>query len=213
MCKQRNGRTTVLLAALSLGLLVVAPWAAVSGSANIGEPGLPRSGLSLEGIWTTMVPTPSGHASINSLVIQAQGTEGLVYTVVCKHPQCSPTLLGYFPESERLSDMLGHCVRTGPETFEASMIWHGVKEGGPERMGIGEIVFMGVISGSLEFVDADTLQYTGTIAGYAPDQDADGDRLPDEGAVPVACMPGVLTFKRLPMFPSAEPTPLPPGLE
>jgi hypothetical protein len=203
----------VLLAALALGLLVVAPWPVVNGNAEIGGPSASLAGLSLEGIWTTMIPTPSGHASINSMVIQAQGTEGLVYTVVGKHPQCSPTLLGYFPESERLSDMLGYCVRTGAETFELSMIWHGVKEGGPERMGIGEIIFMGVISGTLELNDADTLQFTGTISAYTPDQDANGDRLPDEGAVPMACMPGVLAFKRLPMFPSCEPTPVPPGVE
>jgi hypothetical protein len=204
---------TVLLVALPLGLLVVAPWTVVNGGALVAEPGVPWSGLALEGIWTTMVPTGTGHASINSLVIQAQGTEGLVYTVVGKHPQCSPTLLGYFPEGERLSDMLGHCIRTGAETFEFSIIWHGVKEGGAEAMGIGEIVFMGVMSGTLEFVDADTLQFAGTVSAYAPDQDADADRLPDEGAVPVACVPGVLTFKRLPMFPSAEPTPMPQGLE
>jgi hypothetical protein len=204
---------TVLLAALALGLLVVAPWTVVSGNAEVGDPSVPLAGLSLEGIWTTMIPTASGHASINSMVVQAQGTEGLVYTVVCKHPQCSHTLLGYFPESERLSDMLGYCVRTGAETFELSMIWHGVKEGGPERMGIGEIIFMGVISGTLEFTGADTLQFSGTISAYTPDQDADGDRLPDDGAVPMACVPVGFTFKRLPMPPSCEPTPLPPGLE
>jgi hypothetical protein len=147
------------------------------------------------------------------MVIQAQGTEGSVYTVVCKHPQCSHTLLGYFPESERLSDMLGYCIRTGAETFELSMIWHGVKEGGPDRMGIGDIVFMGVVSGMLEFTDADTLEFTGTISAYTPDQDADGDRLPDEGAVPMACVPGILTFTRLPMFPSCEPTPPPSEVE
>ncbi|UCE47868.1 MAG: hypothetical protein JSW47_19995, partial [Phycisphaerales bacterium] len=146
-------------------------------------------------------------ASINSLVINAQGSEGMVYTCIGKHPQCSPTLLGNFPESERLSNMLGYCVRTGANKFRLSVIWHGVKEGGPEHMGIGEIIFMGVISGTMELVDPDTLQYTGTIAGYAPDQDADSDRLPDESAIPVACFPVSLTFKRLPMFPSGEPTP------
>jgi hypothetical protein len=133
----------------------------------------------------------------------------MVYTVVGKHPQCSPTLLGFFPEGERLSDMMGYCVRTGVNTFRFSVVWQGVKEGGAERMGIGEVVFMGVISGTMELVDTDKVEYTGTIAGYGPDQDVDGDRLPDEGAVPLVCAPLSLTFKRLPMPPSCEPTPMP----
>jgi hypothetical protein len=133
----------------------------------------------------------------------------MVYTVVGKHPQCSPTLLGTFPEGERLSDMMGYCVRTGANTFRLSVVWQGVKDAGPERMGIGEIVFMGVISGTLEFIDAENIQFTGTIAGYSPDQDADGDRLPDEGALPLMCAPGSLVFKRLPMAPSCEFTDVP----
>jgi hypothetical protein len=48
---------------------------------------------SLAGIWTTMIPVSEELASINSFVISAQGSEGMVYTVVGKHPQCSPTLL------------------------------------------------------------------------------------------------------------------------
>jgi hypothetical protein len=191
---------------LALGLLVSAPWTVVSGGVGQAET---ANSQSLEGIWTTMIPTPSGHASINSFVIDAQGSEGLAYTVIGQHPQCSPTLLGYFPESERLSDMLGSCVQTGDGTFAFSVIWYGVREGGPEQMGLGDIVFMGVMAGTLERIDADTLLFAGVVSAYAPDQDVDGDRLPDEGAVPVLCMPGELPLKRLPMFPSCEPTPIP----
>jgi len=68
---------------------------------------------SLAGIWTTMIPVSEELASVNSFVIGTQDSEGIVYTVVGKHPQCSPTLLGTFPEGERLSDMMGYCVRTG----------------------------------------------------------------------------------------------------
>jgi len=186
-------------------------WAAVAGKAGVVAPPIePSSPLSLEGIWTTMVPTPAGHASINSFVIGAQGSEGMVYTCVGKHPQCSPTAMELFPEAQRLSDMLGYCVRTGARTFRLSVIYHGVKEGGPERMSIGEILYMVVLTGTAELTDPDTLVVAdATLAGYAPDQDADGDRLPDEGAVPVACFACPLAFTRLPMFPSCESTPLP----
>ncbi len=213
MYAEKKVRMAVLFAAVSLGLLIAAPWPVVGGSNRSGAWGMSGSDSSLEGIWTTMMAASPELASINSFVIDARGSEGLAYTVVGKHPQCSPTLLGFFPESERLSDMLGNCVRTGTETFEFSVLWHGIKAGGPERMSVGEIVFMGVMSGTLEFIDADTLQFAGTVAAYTPDQDANGDELPDEDAVPMVCVPGELTLKRLPMFPSCEPTPLPEGFE
>lgn len=200
-------RKIVVVSAISiLSLMLTASWGVLSTNAWPTES---TPVYSLAGIWTTMIPVSAELASINSFVISTQDSEGIIYTVVGKHPQCSPTLLGYFPEGERLSDMMGYCVRIGANTFRFGAVWQGIKEGGTERMGIGEVVFMGVISGTLELVDADKVQYTGTVAGYGPDQDADGDRLPDEGAVPLVCAPFSLTFKRLPMPPSCEPTPMP----
>ena len=146
-------RRIVVVSAISIASLMLTAGRGVL-SANAWPPeSMPV--YSLAGIWTTMVPVSEELASINSFVISTQDSEGMVYTVVGKHPQCSPTLLGYFPESERLSDMMGYCVRTGANTFRFSAVWQGVKEGGPERMGIGEVVFMGVISGTLELVDID----------------------------------------------------------
>lgn len=201
-------RKAVWVSLMSLTvLLLTGAWSVLAGDDGLPDP---WSDMSLEGIWTTMVQAPSGHASINSFVINAQGAEGMVYTVIGKHPQCTVTGLGFFPECQRLSDMIGYCVRTGSQTFRLSVIYHGVKEGGPERMGIGEILYMATLTGTAELTDPDTLVIAdATLAGYAPDQDANGDRLPDEGAVPVACFASPLVFKRLPMFPSCEPTPLP----
>ena len=211
MKTQKNRRIVMVVGVLSLGLLVAVPWAAVNGNEGSAAPlDQPWSDRSLEGIWTTMVQTPVGHSSINSFIITAQGSEGMVYTVVGKHPQCTPTALGMFPEAQRLSDMMGYCVRTGANTFKLSVIYHGVKEGGPERLGIGEIVYMAVLAGTAELVDSNTLVVSdATLGGYTAAQDLDGDRLPDEGAAPVACVQMPLTLKRLPMFQSCEPTPMP----
>lgn len=215
MLSDKNKNMVLGVTIIAITILIALPWAVVTGDNIDGEDGLQEgselwSGLSLEGIWTTMIATPSGHTSINSFVISAQGSEGMVYTVIGKHPQCTPTGLGLFPESERLSDMLGYCVRTGVNKFRVSVIYHGVKEGGPERMNVGEILYMAVLTGTAELLDNDTLLVSdATLAGYTPDQDVDGDRLPDEGAVPVACFASPLALKRIPMFPSHEPTPLP----
>jgi len=211
MNSQRR-RIIVSLTVLSLGLLAAIPWAAVTaneGSANTDD--VPWSELSLEGIWTTMTPTPAGRPAIMSLVVSAQGSEGMVYTCVGKHPECSTTAYGLAPEAERVSDLIGYLVRTGANTFRFSVVCHGIKGGGPAVLGVGETLYMVTLTGTAELVDRETMVMSGfTYAAYTPAQDLDGDRLPDAGAKPVICaaLPQ-LPFKRLPVFSSCESTPSP----
>ena len=170
----------------------------------------PWSDLSVEGIWTTMVPTPAGSSAIMSLVINAQGSDGMVYTCVGKHPECSVSAYGLSPEAEKVSDLLGYLVRTGTNTFQFSVICHGIKQAGPELLETVETVYMGTLTGTAEFFDSGTMIINEfTYAAYLPVQDLDGDRLPDEGSIPVICaVIPQLSLKRLPMFPSCEPTPV-----
>lgn len=205
-------RIIVSLTVLSLGLLAAVPWAAVTateGNANTDD--VPWSELSLEGIWTTMTPTPAGRPAILSLVVSAQGSEGMVYTCVGKHPECSVTAYGLAPEAERVSDLIGYLVRTGANTFRFSVVCHGIKGGGPAVLSVGETLYMVTLTGTAELVDRETMVMNGfTYAAYTPAQDLDGDRLPDAGAEPVVCaaLPQ-LPFKRLPVFSSCEPIPSP----
>ena len=201
-------RKTVLVSLTSLTVLLLAgAWSVLAEDGWASEP---WSDLSLEGIWTTMIPTPTGHPAILSLVINAQGSEGMVYTCVGKHPECSVTAYGLSPEAENVSDLLGYLVRTGANTFRFSVICHGIKGVGPELLDIGETLYMVTLTGTAELVDSGTMiMQEFTYAAYTPAQDLDGDRLPDEGTVPVMCaaLPQ-LPFKRLPMFPSCEPAPV-----
>ncbi|MFC1635109.1 hypothetical protein ACFL5Z_09725 [Planctomycetota bacterium] len=188
---------TVLLLAGAWSVFVEDGWASE-----------PWSDLSLEGIWTTTVPTPAGTSAIMSLVISAQGSEGAVYTCVGKHPECSVTAYGLSPEAESVSDLLGYLVRTGANTFQFNVVCQGIKKGGPELLNVGETLYMVVLSGNAELIDRNTMiVHEFTYAAYMSDQDADGDRLPDEGAEPVtfAAIPQ-LSFKRLLLFPPSEPT-------
>ncbi|MBM4023891.1 MAG: hypothetical protein FJ280_00570 [Planctomycetes bacterium] len=202
----------VALVAFLFGLLAAVPRATVTANEGGVAPGnMPRSDLSLEGIWTPMTPTPAGRPAILSLVVSAQGSEGLVYTCVGKHPECSPTAYRLTPGTERVSDLLGHLVRIGANTFRFSVVCHGIKGGGPTVLDIGETVYMVVLAGIAELADGSTmLMREFTYAAYTPAQDLDGDRLPDEGAKPVVCaaLPQ-LAFKRLPQFPSCVPAPAP----
>jgi hypothetical protein len=89
------------------------------------------------------------------------------------------------------------------------VICHGIKGAGSELLDIGETLYMVTLAGTAELVDSSTMIiHEFTYAAYLPAQDLDGDRLPDEGAVPVVCAAiPQLPFKRMPMFPSCEPTP------
>ena len=207
----RNKRIVAGLGVTLLGLLLGVPWTVMAGSGgSVSASDGPRSDLSLEGIWTTMTPTPAGSSAIMSLVVTTQGSEGMVYTCVGKHPECSVTAYGLAPEAERVSDLLGYLVRTGANTFRFSVICHGIKGGGPALLGVGETLYMVTLTGTAELVDRDTMiVHEFTYAAYTPAQDLDGDRLPDEGAQPVVCatLPQ-LPFKRLAVFPSCEPAPV-----
>lgn len=204
----RNKRLVAGFGVALLGMLVSVPWAVVvGGTGDVGAPDAPWSDLSLEGIWTTMTPTPAGSSAIMSLVINAQGSEGMVYTCVGKHPECSVTAYGLAPEAERISDLLGYLVRTGVNTFRFGVICHGTKDGGPALLGVGQTLYMVTLTGTAELVDRDTMIiHEFTYAAYTPAQDLDGDRLPDEGAIPVtsAVIPQ-LPFNRLLLFPATEP--------
>jgi hypothetical protein len=203
--KTRSQKIILALSMLSLGVLAAVPWASVNGQEGIDGADLPRSGLLLEGIWTTMM---DGN-SLCSLVVTAQGSEGLIYTVVGKHPQCPPSQGGFFPEANRVGDILGHFKRTGANTFRLSVIFHGIKDNAAG--GLGEIIYMIVMNGTGEIIDEDTLVVHDFVgSAYVAAQDTNGDRLPDEGAEPVGCLPmGEVTFKRLPMFPACELAPMP----
>jgi hypothetical protein len=202
----RRKTVWVLFSGLTV-LLLTGAWSVFGENGWANEP---WSDLSLEGIWTTMTPTPAGTSAIMSLVISAQGSEGAVYTCIGKHPECSVTAYGLSPEAESVSDLLGYLVRTGASTFQFSVVCQGIKKGGPEVLNVGETLYMVVLSGNAELMDRDTLVIREfTYAAYLPDQDIDGNRLPDEGAVPVTSvtMPQ-LPFKRLLLFPPIEPAPI-----
>ena len=197
-------RKKVLLSLICLiVLLLTGVWSVLAEDGWAPEP---WSDLSLEGIWTTMTPTPAGSYAIMSLVIDA----GMIYTCVGKHPECSVTAYGLSPEAEKVSDLLGYLKRTGVNTFQFSVVCQGIKRGTPEQLDIGETLYIVTLTGTAELVDSGTMiVHEFTYSAYTPEQDLDGDRLPDEGSMPVtsAVIPQ-LSFKRLPMFPPIEPDPI-----
>ena len=110
-----------------------------------------------------------------------------------------------FEETDYASELIGEAIRTGPQTFDYSLIGYGVKERAGDR---NEIMYLFVVNGSLTCLDDTNVASDVTLSVYTADQDADHDGLPDEGAEPMCHGPTDFgTAKRVPMMPRCESPP------
>ena len=162
-------------------------------------------GPRLDGAWIVAAPTPLGGKAVHTVFITAQDADGLRYTVVMAHSECSPSVWGTFPEATKKTDMVGMAVKTGSTTSKGTLIGYGVKAGELEE----EVVYVQVASYEATLVDENTLELTATQSFYLPEQDVDGDGFPDEGQLPVLCTPYSVPCRRVTLVPMCEPTPPP----
>jgi hypothetical protein len=136
-------------------------------------------GPRLGGAWIVAAPTPLGGKVVHTVFMTAQDVDGLRYTVVMAHSECTPTVWGTFPEATKKADMVGMAVKTGPITAKGTLMGYGVKEGELEE----ELLYIQVASFEGTLVDENTLELTATQSFFLPDQDADGDGFPDAAIV------------------------------
>lgn len=158
-------------------------------------------GPRLDGAWIVAAPTPLGGKAVHTVFMTAQDADGLRYTVVMAHSECSPSVWGNFPEATKKADMVGMAVKTGPTTSKGTLIGYGVKAGELEE----EVVYIQVASYEATLVDENTLELSATQSFYLPEQDADGDGFPDEGQLPVLCTPYTVPCRRVTLVPMCVP--------
>jgi N-acetylneuraminic acid mutarotase len=158
-------------------------------------------GPRLDGAWIVAAPTPLGGKAVHTVFITAQDADGLRYTVVMAHAECSPSVWGTFPEVTKKADMVGMVVKTGPATSMGTLIGYGIKAGELEE----ELIYIQVASFEGTLVDENTLELTATQSFYLPEQDADGDGFPDEGELPVLCTPYSVPCRRVTLVPMCVP--------
>ena len=109
-------------------------------------------------------------------------------------------------ETDYISELVGEAIKTGPNTYDYSVIGYGVKERPGERNGITYIL---EVNGSLTCEDGNNIVSDVNVSVYLGDQDADQDAFPDEGAKPLLCI-GPISFgaaQRAPMIPRCESAP------
>lgn len=151
----------------------------------------------LEGAWVTKVPgtpllwsqtfspDPSGRSAVMSGEIHVPIVPSIV-------------IPGLFPDLEYYTPFVGQVNMTGPDTFEFSSVYYGMKKGFP----FNQVVLIGQNNGQGRFTAPGRCVVTNHLACYAPSADADHDGLPDPGVAPALCLPpsvGICT--RLPMLP------------
>jgi sugar lactone lactonase YvrE len=174
-------------------------------------PGLVCTALSDEvdpsGIWTAR--QPRGAAGEEGLAwVQVIGVEqNGISTLVMKILNPDPTVTGMFPDVTTRTDSVGTFFRTGPDTWDYTLIGYGTT--GTHESGNGDIVYIQIDRGTATAIDSDTMRasgraeiYSGRDVSYYHDQDTKSrDGFPDAGEVPVISGDYVLTQYRMPMLP------------
>ena len=156
-----------------------------------------------EGVWITSVPTPLGNMIVKSTWM-AQDDANTRYTGEFEQISGYPLLIDVYPDLEETEYGGGLAVKIGLNKYEMTNLQYFTKTSEP---GLKEIVGIGIVNGTFEFVGPDLAQGQGTGAYYMAVQDADQDGFPDEGQEPVVCVPWGWTSKRLTMMPGCIPTP------
>lgn len=108
-----------------------------------------------------------------------------------------------FAEADYSSEMVGEAVKTGPGTYDISLIGYGVKERDGDR---NQILYIFTADGTLTCVGADEFVNDVTLSIFMAEQDADRDGFPDEGEVPTCHGPTDFgSARRIPIAPGCVP--------
>ncbi|HSW02677.1 MAG TPA: hypothetical protein VLI39_21115 [Sedimentisphaerales bacterium] len=210
MCTQRNiviSTITVLVLLLSTTVWTVFGGGAAAPGNTYESSIIQGEGLewSAAGPWLCTVPTPAGPIFMYH-VMYPLDSAGKRYSGVLWEVNDDATGFGAFPEADQALCWMTLTVRTGPDTFETTMVRHSTKKGtGPLR----ETVHISIGNCTWRLTGPNSNEGEATVAQYLPAQDADGDGFPDEGQEPVLCVPFTVTSKRLTMMPGCVPTPMP----
>ncbi len=209
MCKQR--KIVIVSITVVVLLLSTTVWTVFGGAAaldNAYESSIIQGeGLewSAAGPWLCSVPTPEGPALMYHIMYPLDFA-GKRYSGMMWQANDDPTSFGAFPEADQALCWMTLTVRTGPDSFETTMVSHSTKKGSSP---IRQTDHISIANCTWRLTGPDTNVGEVTVATYLPDQDADGDGFPDEGQEPVLCVPFTAISKRLTMMPGCVPTPMP----
>jgi hypothetical protein len=195
----------VAIVLLVAGLLITTGWSVMADivPAPVIVPG---------GVYSGTLPGPPPFTFTTSVIpLDPLGNR---MTFIQRNHNQDPTMLQTEPpasEADHKTDFVGNMVRTGPDTWAYTGVLYGTRKA--EGQTQSEILYVEVVQGTTtSTADGNTLTNEGTSAFYLPEQDVDGDGLPDADQVPIYCSPpGAFTITRMAVTPPCVPTPAPEG--
>jgi steroid delta-isomerase-like uncharacterized protein len=182
----------------------VESWASYDSLGMMGQLTTPE--WPIAGSWISIVPIPDIGNIIGEWTASPQDLEGTNFTSVMRPGKTEATVFGSFPDADHQSDHIGQTVKTGLNTYESTLIGYGTKKAELPGM-LPEIVYISIIYSKVQLVDENTISGGGTHAFFLPSADGDGNGLPDAGQEPIACLPYMLTAKRVSLMPACVPLP------
>ena len=171
----------------------------------VGLPGLSQSGASsqhqgqykLGGAWVGHSALPSWTWTALQIPTNPEGTEAVLRVNFTSYGAELAGLVASFG-ADSLSDFVGHEVMINRDAARWTLVGYAQAKGPNNELQVRAIV---VAFGTLQFIGPDQDVIHATLTVYPAAADADGDGIPDPGAVPVATFPGITeTGRRVPIL-------------
>jgi hypothetical protein len=201
-----NSKRNIVMAAIVVvaAIVLTSSWSVVTG----GNGDSPE--VDPKGIWTARQPRRAadqeGLAWVQVISEEQHGSSTLVMKIL--NPD--PTVFGMFPDATTRTDSVGSFLRTGPDTWDYTLICYGTT--GTHEPGYGDIVYIQTDRGTATAIDSNTIVASGRVEIYSGhddpynsaihDQDTDPrDGFPDADEEPIFSGDYVLSEYRMPMLP------------
>jgi hypothetical protein len=216
--KAKKTMTILLVTSLVVCWIVAGQ---LRGEDDVTPPAGQTRVVNIAGTWIGKFPTENSPYQIPLIVTETLTPIDLTgrFAYVMRMLNSDFTFTGMFPQTNSVTDLVGEAVRTGPDTYELSVIGCGVKKPALEDVGWadrGQIQYIWILSGSAICVDEDNVEHDLMLSLYSGidnpdfafpwnpgepfplhDQDIDDDGLPDEGEVPIFSAPFSHVSKRV----------------
>jgi hypothetical protein len=183
---------------------------AVSVVLSAGNDVEARSSCHLEGSWVSSFTGPWDKPLImqETIIPLDPGGKKMAYFMHLVNPDATFAFpFPPFSETDYSSDLVGEAVKTGPNSYDFSLIGYGIRGVENDR---GDITYIYTVTGTVSCVDGEHKTDNMNIAVYLGDQDADKDGYPDEGQEPFFCTPTgpFAVGARVPQMPACIPSPM-----
>ncbi len=205
-----NSKRNIITAAaiVVMAMVLTTSWSVVTS--EIGDPNDPNE-VDASGIWTGRLPRwTEGEEQLTHTQLISEEKNG-ISSIIMKVHNPVPDRFGMFPDVVAWSDSMGTLERTGPNTWNYTLISYGTAEA-PEN-GYGEIIYIQLDRGTATVTDNNTMIANGLAEFYSGhdyyhhwfgnvhDQDVDPrDGFPDAGEEPIFSADYEVPQYRMPML-------------